>query len=143
MTTVQEPTIKDVYQLTLSLVRSVEVLTKKVIQLEERVDQLEKRMDRLEARMDKLEQRVDELYDILHRFASDTEKRFIALEKRMALIEKTMVTKDYFDHRLGIPVGKLNRKTEALTEQLVSEQSLSRAAADRVLAMPPSLESLS
>lgn len=78
------------------------------------------------------------IYDLssaMQAFATNT-------EKRLSRIESTMVTKDYLDERLSHLTGRIVRKTDALVEQLVAEKSLSRPSADRILAMPPSLESL-
>ncbi len=99
------------------------------------MNHMDHRMDKIDHRMDGLEKTLQDLAATMNMFATNT-------EKRLSRIESTMVTKEYLDERLSHLTGRIVRKTDVLVEQLVAERSLSRPSADRILAMPPSLESL-
>ncbi len=121
----QEPTNRDLSNL----------MNQMMSQMNQWMDKVEQRMDKVDRRMGGLEKTIQDLAVSVQLFATNT-------EKRLSRIESTMVTKEYLDERLSHLTGRIVRKTDALVEHLVAEKSLSRPSADRILAMPPSLESL-
>lgn len=112
--------------------------------------------DAINGILDTINRSNHDILDAMNVFATDVEKRFTKIETRLAKVEttlvkvesrvtkveSTMVTKDHLDQKIATLIGRTNRKTEALVEQLVVEKTLSRPGADRILVMPPSLEAL-
>lgn len=50
--------------------------------------------------MPTIEPTIQDVIDVLHTFSRQVDQRFDRLETRIEVIEKTMVTKDYFEERL-------------------------------------------
>lgn len=85
-----------------------------------------------------------EILEAIHAFAEQVDQRFGRLEAEVSSVKSQMATKDYIDRRIGELRGDLvlmtrkeDVKLSALVEELVSEGSLQRYTADRILAMEP------
>ncbi len=144
-----EPTLHDVLQAILVIDVRTQKMDGTIKQLERTVQSLDERQtETLEAihafssDVDARFNQVDQRFEQIDRRFEHIDMRMNGMDKRLNGIETRMVTKEYLDDELFalradlIQLAKrADKRLDQLIEELVSEKSLKRATADRLLAM--------
>lgn len=149
----QQPTNADLLNAIQGLNDRMDTIEGKLVTVQGKLNTVEGKSKTIEDKMDSLVTKRDlqDVLEVINKFASDTEVRFIKIENDvntvksdMNGVKSSMVTKDYLDMKIAelrsdltLLSRKSNTKLTVLIESLVEQQALRPEIAQKILALEP------